>query len=469
MMTIYKTASDSKKQATSLKLRVFLVSLAWIALALAATGYVLNQLFEHHVRQQYQQQLQVYADYVLTGIDFPVDGMPQLDQSPQNPRFLTPLSGLYWQLNNEQGHAILRSRSLWDEQLDAPNDVLGAGQVHFHMMPGPQGKEVLLLEQTIRFQASPDRRWRLLVAEDAQALMSSIGDWQQMLVTFLFVLFISLGLAALAQIVVGLSPLRRLQESIRRLQAGDTSRLEGVYPSEFSGLVKGFNDVLDANERVIARARAQAGDLAHAIKTPLTVMSTALDQIDQKASGDPDLYRLFREQIETMRAQVDWRLRRARAGAQVTGVPGRSCLIGPVLDQLTRVMEKLYGPRGVRFELEKLPHEMRFAGESQDLAEIIGNLLDNGGKFANSLVRISVQGDARKLYVEIEDDGPGIAMERRAQVLRRGVRMDEEIPGAGLGLAIVHDLVQLYRGSLELQSSSLGGLSVRLELPGRLA
>lgn len=462
-----KTAEHPKKQTASLKLRVFLVSLGWIALALAATGYVLNQLFEHHVRQQYQQQLQVYADYVLTSIDLTSGQVPQLDQSPQNPRFLTPLSGLYWQLNDSQGQAILRSRSLWDERLDAPSDVLPDAQVHFHMMVGPRGKEVLMLEQAIRFESSPQQQWRLLVAEDAQSFMGSIRDWQQMLVTFLLVLFVCLGLAAMAQIVVGLSPLRRLQSGIRRVQAGESSRLEGSYPSEFSALVEGFNSVLDANEAMVERARAQSGDLAHAIKTPLTVMSNALDRAQVGPPSDSDLYRVFREQIEMMRTQVDWRLRRARIAAQSTGLPGRFCAVDPVLDQLVRVMHKLYGARGVRFELNRKTHGLKFIGESQDLTEMIANLLDNAGKHAKFLVTIRLQYDSDQLLVEVEDDGPGISPDKRAEVLRRGVRMDERTPGSGLGLAIVNELVQLYQGTLELQTSASGGLLVRLWLPGR--
>lgn len=462
-----KTAEHQKKQTASLKLRVFLVSLGWIALALAATGYVLNQLFEHHVRQQYQQQLQVYADYVLTSIDVASGQVPQLDQSPQNPRFVTPLSGLYWQLNDSQGQAILRSRSLWDEQLDAPSDTLPDSQVHFHMTAGPRGSEVLMLEQSIRFESAPQQQWRLLVAEDAEEFMNSIRDWQQMLVMFLLVLFTCLALAAMAQIVVGLSPLRRLQTNIGQLQSGDSSRLEGTYPSEFSALVDGFNSVLDINEMMVERARAQAGDLAHAVKTPLTVMSNALDQLQAGQSSNSDLYRVFREQIAMMRTQVDWRLRRARIATQSTGLPGKFCAVDPILDQLVRVMRKLYGERGISFEFDRRALGLKFFGESQDLTEMIGNLLDNAGKYAKSLVTVRLQYRPDQLLLEVEDDGPGISPDKRTEVLRRGVRMDERTPGSGLGLAIVNDLVQLYHGSLELQTSASGGLLARLRLPGR--
>lgn len=464
-MPIDNGGIPSARRGLSLKLRVFFVSLAWIALALAATGYVLNQLFEEHVRQQYKQQLQVYADYIVAGIDVVAGQAPRLDQSTQNPRFVKPLSGLYWQLNNEQGKAVLRSRSLWDEQLRVPSDALTTYQSHFHMLPGPLGKEVLLLEQVIRFESEPNQQWRLLVAEDAQALMSSIRDWQQMLVIFLLVLFASLGLAAMAQIVVGLSPLRRLQAGIARLRSGDSSRLEGSYPSEFSGLVDGFNGVLDANERMVERAKAQAGDLAHSLRTPLTVMSTALDQVQPGLSGGEELPRLFREQIATMRAQIDWQLMHARIVARSSGISKKACLVEPVVQQMLKVMRKLYVGREIEFDCELEQPGITFAGENQDLSEMLGNLLDNAGKWAKSRVMVRIKVVADQLAVEIEDDGPGVAADKRAEVLRRGVRMDERVPGSGLGLAIVDELVQIYQGSLELEASSLGGLLVRLKLP----
>ena len=464
------TDGSNKNRAfnqASLRARVLWVSLVWVALALAATGYVLNQLFEHHVRQQYQQQLQVYADYVLAGLEPTTDGRLQTDQSPQSPRFLQPLSGLYWQVNNERGEAVLRSRSLWDQKLQAPSDVLSSGQAHFHLVPGPQGVEVLMLEQTIRFEALADQSWRLLVAEDAQAFMRSIDDWRQMLFIFLAVLFVCLAVAAFAQIVVGFAPLRRLQTSIRQLEQGDVKRLEGEYPNEFSALVDGFNGVLDANERIVERARAQAGDLAHAIKTPLTVMSTALDRADGGQVSDVELAGLIREQISVMRTQVDWRLRRARMAAQSGGISRQVCEVQPIIEPIVRVMQKLYAEREIQFGLEPMQAGLRFLGESQDLAEMVGNLLDNAGKWAKSMVTVRLAVNQGQLCIEIEDDGPGIAVLQRAEVVKRGTRMDEQVPGAGLGLAIVKELVELYEGSLELNASRFGGLLATLRLPGR--
>lgn len=467
MVTDHVGAPKKKALWSSLRVRVFWISIVWISLALLATGYVLNRLFEHHVRQQYQQQLQVYADYVLAGIDLNADGVPVLDQSPQSPRFLQPLSGLYWQLNDAEGKAILRSRSLWDQQLTAPSDSLALGQSHFHLRQGPQGKDILLIELPIRFEAFPDRDWRLLVAEDADAFMKSIREWQQTLILFLSVLLVCLAIAAFAQITLGFAPLRRLQEKVQQLQAGDLARLEGEYPSEFQSLVKDFNAVLDANEQMLQRARAQAGDLAHAIKTPVTVISTALDQADSGQIKEPELIRLIREQIALLDSQVHWRLRRARIAAQSAGVPGRVCLVEPVLSQIFRVMQKLYADRGVRFELGSQVHGLKFLGESQDLAEMVGNLLDNAGKWAKSQVKVSAVFRQGYLTLEFEDDGPGIAAERRSHALQRGARMDERVPGSGLGLAIVNDLVQLYAGRLDLDASKLGGLRVSLSLPGR--
>lgn len=466
-MSTEKRAGNYIAAAVSLRARVFWLSLIWIAMALVATGYVLNQFFEQHVRQQYQQQLQVYADYVLASVEPSADGLLMIDQSPQSPRFLQPLSGLYWQINNQHGQTVLRSRSLWDQKIQAPSDVLSADQSHFHMVPGPDGGEVLLLEQIVRFETMPSDQWRLLVAEDSQAFRQSVDDWQQMLSIFLFVLFICLSAATLAQIVFGFSPLRRLQANMRHLQSGDIRRIDGTYPSEFASLVDGFNGVLDANERIVERARAQAGDLAHAIKTPLTIMSTALDQANVRQDVDAELAGLMREQIAMMHKQVQWRLRQSRIAAQYVTGPVHACQVEPVIDQMLRVIRKLYAERGIRFEQNIQYAEVRFFGESQDLAEMLGNLLDNAGKWAVSLVTVSVTCERGQFVLEVQDDGPGIQPNQYSKALTRGRRLDESAPGSGLGLAITNDLVQLYQGEIELESSDLGGLLARLRLPGQ--
>lgn len=453
------------KRKQSLRLRVVLISMLWIAAALGGTGYVLNQLFEDHVRSQYQRQLQVYADYVLADIGQGPDGQPQLDRPPQNPRLLQPLSGLYWQLNGASGEPVLRSRSLWDQVLDAPNDSLADHQSHFHEQSGPGGKRVLMLEQVVRFEWDASQQWRLLVAEDANQLMSSIAQWQRSLALFLSVLFVGLLLAVIAQSVFGFAPLRRLQVATAALRQGKVNRLEGNYPSEFAPLVDDFNDVLQANENMMARARAQAGDLAHAIKTPVTIMTNATQDARHNKVGQTQLVELFDQQLHALQSTVDGQLRRARLGALVASPRRRTSPVAPVLKQLVSVIEKLYLDRHLAIEVVMPDPQVEFPGESQDLIEMLGNLLDNAAKWANHCVRITVRGDQGHLRASIDDDGPGIQAMQLAAVLQRGTRLDEQMLGSGLGLSIVRDLVQSYGGSLQMGDSTLGGLCVSIRIP----
>ena len=465
MTTDLQAPRKKRFKVQSLRLRVVLISVLWIALALVVTGHVLNQLFEDHVREQYQRQLQVYADYVLADIGQGPDGQPKLERAQQNPRFVKPLSGLYWQINDEQGNPVLRSRSLWDQALVVPKDSLASNQTHFHMEQGPQDKSVLLLEQIVRFEWSESRRWRLLVAENSDDLTASVADWQRSLALFLSVLFVGLLLAVVAQAFFGFTPLRRLQRAITALRQGTVSRLEGDYPSEFAPLVTEFNAVLQANEKIIDRARAQAGDLAHAIKTPITVINNATDRALRADIGQAEFVELIQQQLQSLQSTVDWRLRRARLAAQLGGVSARSTPVAPVLRQLLEVMQKLYADRGVLFEADIPDTTINFDGESQDLMEILGNLLDNAGKWAKHRVQVRVTKDARHVVISVDDDGEGLEPDQMDLAIRRGIRLDEQVHGSGLGLAIVRDMVDLYEGSIELSDSLLGGLSVQVKFP----
>lgn len=449
----------------SLRVRVVLISLVWIAAALVTTGYVLNHLFESHVHEQYQRQLQVYADYVLADIGQGPDGQPELQRPAQNPRLLQPLSGLYWQLNDVSGSPVLRSRSLWDQILQTPRDLLQDEHSHVHIEPGPSGQQVLLLEQAVRFEWDGSTQWRLLVAEDASSLRAAVAQWQRSLALFLSVLFVGLLVALVAQAIFGFAPLRRLQLAIAQLRNGRATRLQGDYPSEFAPLVEDFNDVLQANEKIIERARAQAGDLAHAIKTPVTIMTNAADEANKNVGDKLAFVDLVQQQLGVLQSTVDSQLRRARLAARGAGVAHQSSLVEPVLIPLIDVMRKLYASSELHFEVVVPDSSVTFAGDNQDLVEVLGNLLDNAGKWARHHVRVKVTDDDGVLQISVEDDGPGIDADQRSAVMDRGTRFDEQVQGSGLGLAIVRDLVQWYGGTLTLSTSPLGGLAVWIQLP----
>lgn len=456
----------------SLRLRLLLATLAALALALLLAGVLLSGLFRTHVLRQFEATLTQQLDQLTAQLDIDPAGQPVIDaRALFDPRWQKPYSGLYWQLdrldpNGQTRSGVLRSRSLWDTSLALPPDALADGAVHTHEGTGPQSAAVLMLERTVRLGEPTEARWRLIVAADTQDSLRAVAEFRGLLAASLLLLGTLLVLAALAQVAVGLSPLRKLQTALGRVREGQAARLNGQFPAEVQPLIDDFNAVLERNAEVVARARTQAGNLAHAIKTPLAVLGQAAAQSLQPAHPEHTLALLVQEQVETARRQVDWHLARSRAAA-AHRLPGHCTAVAPVVQGLERVMQRVYAARALDMDSTELPHTLAFAGEAQDLQDMLGNLLDNACKWARSAVRISASTDrtSTTLQLWVEDDGPGINDQARTTALQRGLRLDETVPGSGLGLAIVDELAQLYGGKLRLSKSPLGGLRAELNLP----
>ncbi|MEX8494978.1 sensor histidine kinase [Sphaerotilus sp.] len=454
----------------SLRVRLLLGTLLGVSAALLVAGLVLSNLFREQVTRQFLAGLRVHLDQLTASVEAGTDGRPVLSAELVDARWYKPYSGLYWQVdglrNGQMVPALLRSRSLWDATLRLPADTLVDGEVHVHDTTGPDGLRLRVLERVVHPDDQPAMSWRLSVAQDTRELDEAVSSFVGMLVLSLGVLAVALMAAAAAQVVVGLAPLRSLQSAVSALRAGRLQRLEGDFPAELQPLVDDFNGVLDQNTQIVLRARTQAGNLAHAIQTPLAVLANAAARPDTTPG---ELARLVDEQVAQARRQVNWHLSRARVAAAV-GVPGVRTQVSAVVGPLVKVMERVHAGRHLDFDDRTAEAAQWFAGEEQDLQEMLGNLLDNACKWARSAVRIdvsAVEGAPRPcLQVTVEDDGPGIAEALREKVLVRGARVDEQMPGSGLGLAIVHDLAQWQGGSLRLETSgALGGLCVRLVLP----
>jgi signal transduction histidine kinase len=459
--------------ARSLRWRLLAATVVALTVALLLAGLLLAGLFRDHVMRQFTQTLTAQLDQVTARLEFDAAGQPQIDpQTLSDPRWLRPYSGLYWQVdgaNPEQQRGVLRSRSLWDATLSLPNDALPDGVVHVHEGPGPDGAQLLLVERTITHDGLQSTPWRLIVGGDLGEAVAAVGRFNGVLAASLAALLVLLSAAALAQVAIGLAPLRALQRSLATVHAGTAQRLDGRFPLEVQPLIDDFNAVLDRNAEVVARARTQAGNLAHAIKTPLAAMSRAAAVAQQHPQANADLARLVDEQVGTARRHVDWHLARARAaGAQ--GVPGARAPLPAVIDGLLRVLERVHADRGLSLKSAPMAPGLAFAGETQDLQEILGNLLDNACKWARHEVLVSAShiapSDGGRLRIVIDDDGPGIEASRRETVMARGARLDESVPGSGLGLAIVNELVGLYGGGLRLLAAPSGGLRAEVDLPG---
>jgi len=465
--------------AQSLRFRLLAATVAGLSVALLLAGVALGSLFRAHVLKQFESNLTQQLDQLTARLDFDATGQPLIDaRTLSDPRWQKPYSGLYWQIDEmtDGGRGrtgVLRSRSLWDARLDLSADALGDGAIHVHETPGPQHSRLLLLERTV--QASADdqvgnkhtpQRWRLIVAADLKDTHQAVTEFNQVLALSLATLLILLTLAAWVQVSMGLKPLRALQHSLQAVRDARAPRLQGQFPSEVRPLVDDFNAVLDRNQEVVTRARTQAGNLAHALKTPLSVLDQAATRPNTPA--DADLTRLVREQLAVARRHIDWHLARARLAA-TQRLPGQRTEVASTLAGLVRVMGKVHADKGLQIQMAPAESALCFAGEEQDLQEMLGNLLDNACKWARS--RVSVQATPipgshpALLSIHIEDDGPGIQADHLQAVMARGVRLDESVPGTGLGLAIVKELADLYGGQLVLAPTPTGGLGATLTLP----
>lgn len=449
----------------SLRARLGLISAIAIVVTLVAANSVLTKLFEQQATTQFQSLLSSHLDQLTAAVSLSSDSARTVMKEPTgDPRWTKPYSGLYWQVTGPEPivpGAVQRSRSLWDYTLDLQRDSLPDGAVHIHEAMGPNHQTLMVAERSIAIDGLGEGvRIRVIVGSDTSELRLAIAEFNQSVFQYLGILGFVLLVLLLVQITVGLSPLKVLNRSLARLRNGETESLEGVFPAEIQPLAENFNTVLSEQRRNVERARTLAGNLAHAVKTPLAVMINA-------AENDAATLESLKETIKTngllAQDQVNWHLKRARMAAGFGAYTG-PISVGPVIDGIVSVMRRAHADKQVLIEVT-VPQQLVFLGEREDLLEILGNVIENACKWASQRVQISLSREHSVLALLVQDDGPGVAPEQRAVILRRGVRGDEQVPGSGLGLAIVAELVTLYKGELELGQSQWGGLSVCLRLP----
>ncbi|MEF8767669.1 MAG: sensor histidine kinase [Candidatus Accumulibacter phosphatis] len=454
---------------SSLRIRLLAGTLVWITASIIVAGWGLRSLFQQHVEAQFHAELKTHLDQLTAQLTLDSRGHASLALPLSDPRLSRPYSGCYWQI--DQTHdgmppetGVLRSRSLWDHVLATPPDTPADGEIHQHRIIGPEGKMLGMVERSVRIDDTPDgksRSFRLIAAADESLMTEPVSRFSGALWLALGVLGGGLVIAALVQVFIGLAPLRKLHTALGKVQSGEMQHLDGDFPAEIMPLVDQFNAVLVQNAEVVERARTQAGNLAHALKTPLSVLSNAALAPDARDSA---LSRLVIDQVGTARRQLDYHLARAQAAATAL-IPGTRTPLSPIIDGLVRTMRHIHADRQLALTVMPVSPSLAFRGEPQDLQEMLGNLLDNACKWAAHQVEISARCEGGNLRILIDDDGTGLAAEQREAVIQRGVRADEQVPGSGLGLAIVDDLARLYGGRVELADSPLGGLRAVLILP----
>lgn len=460
------------KLSASLRVRLLVGTLFWIGASILVVGWGLSSLFHQHVQAQFQAELTSHLDQLTAQLVLDSQNTPALQVALSDPRLTRPFSGYYWQIdriadvpkNMDGVPGMLRSRSLWDHVLTLPAAVPAEGDAHHSHIAGPQGEWLSVVERTVHMDDNPNQTpasFRLMAAANERFMLEPVAAFSSTMWLALAVLATGLVLAAGVQVWVGLAPLRSLRSALTKVHNGETQHLEGQFPLEVMPLIDDFNKVLTQNAQVVERARTHAGNLAHALKTPLSVLTNAA----QLPAGDStELAQLVSEQVDIARKQVNYHLARAQAAA-ASQVPGTKTALLPVAQGLVRVMQRIHAERAIEITLGPMAASLVFRGEAQDLQEMLGNLLDNACKWANHQVTVSAGMNQHVLTITIDDDGPGLAASQREAVLQRGIRADEKVPGSGLGLAIVDDLTHLYGGKLALADSPLGGLRVELSLP----
>lgn len=482
------TQTKATLAATSLRVRLTAVAAVWLALALAVGGFLLLRNFQQTVERNFDRRLEADLDALIAGSDEGESGKLARVRALSDLRYANPFSGWYWQITpmvettdgvlipapagaaappraedteGEPGvDGLFTSRSLWDSRLSLPGG-LKRQQERKGAMTGPRVKELryVLRVRTIGADGSNKIAYAFMAAGDVGELRSDIQGFNQTLLWSLLGLLIALLGAVVLQVRLGLAPLRRMGEALTAIREGKTDKLEGPFPAEIEPLARELNALVEHNQEVVARARTHVGNLAHFLKTPLSVLA------NEAAQERSVLSEAVMRQTQIMRRQVDHYLVRARAAGS-TGLIGSRTEASPVIADLARTLEKIYSDRGIEIDVE-LAGDLSFRGERQDFEEMAGNLLDNACKFGRTSVRAGLAAGAPgEIVLTVEDDGPGLPADQIGHVMERGRRLDESKPGSGLGLSIVKDIAGLYGGRVEFDRSGMGGLRAKLTLPG---
>ena len=439
----------------SLRLRFLFAAFLWVSIATVLAGFVISSLYRSHLTRQFHDELEIHLIELvrLTGLD--ADGRPKLDRPLSDPRFQEEGSGFYWQIVRD-GHVPVTSAALGHMALDgrfASSRMEQAGWT-----AGPLGEVMECGIEVPSTIGGPPLRFS--IATERRVLEVVIAAFNRDLTVSLAVFAALMVIGATLQIQYGLRPARQMADAIEGLRQGKTARLPSDVPSEFSAIATRLNALLDAQAALVSRARVEAGNLAHGLRTPLALIGDEAEQLGGR--GDTNAAQFILAQCRKIRRQVDYHMKRASAaGTRVTGYVAR---IPILVRQIINAMERLHADKALSFTVT-IPEAVTVNCDEGDLAEILSNLIDNACKWARRRVSISAQQDAGTVIIEILDDGPGIAPDLRAQVFVVGARLDESKAGSGLGLAISRDLARLYGGDLELNDGPAGGLLARLRLP----
>jgi signal transduction histidine kinase len=448
-----KPAALSGRMTGSLARRMIAIAALWISLLLIGGGFALDRVLTGAITRNFDSSLEYVLIAMIRSSEIGPDGEVRLVEPLGDQRFLEPYSGLYWQISGGEQEPY-RSRSLWERSLKAPSPHID-DQIHTYDSNQFPEEELRVLERNVILPGSKVS-WRFQIAQSRAALDVQVGAVRQTLIPSLALLGLGLIIMAALQTFYGLWPLRHIRRAIAAMRGGQNRRVDAPLPLEVQPMVDELNALLAHNEKQAEEARLHAGNLAHALKTPLTVL------LNSATSQTSELADTVRREAATMQRQVEHHLARARAVGRRGAAQARANVRESV-DSVGRAVGLLYPDARLDAAGDK---QLIARVERQDLDELIGNLLENAAKYGGGSVFVTIQRDGAMAEILIEDDGAGISPADRTRIFDRGVRLDSGKPGTGLGLAIVRDVAEIYGGSIALEESEdLGGLLVRLRLP----
>jgi signal transduction histidine kinase len=445
----------------SLRARLIIGGAIWIAIGISAAGIFIAAVFQQYATDLVDSGLREHLDELVTLIDLNSEGAPLLYRPLADPLYSQVGSGFSWQVSRA-GKSLIKSTSVSSEELPIPNDVLKPDEVRKLTLEGPRGP-MIVFERLFQPQGTSLGPLRIQVGADSAILERMLPTFEFQLTSSLVLLALALIAAAALQVAFGLQPMSRLRRALAAIGSGKAKKLPQSFPTEIQPLVNDLNNLIEVNARMVLRARTQAGNLAHALKTPLAVLTDEAYRLQGRGEGETATVIL--QQSQRMQRQIDYQIARARAAAS-RAVPGVFASVAPIVANIVSAMQRLYAPKNLRIG-EDIDDRCAALCDPMDLNEMLANLIDNACKWASESVVICgrVDEDAKQIVIAVEDDGPGLPAQSLEVVFQIGERLDEQVPGSGLGLPIVRDLAQLYGGEIYLEQSSKGGLKAVLHLP----
>jgi two-component system sensor histidine kinase PhoQ len=443
----------------SLNARVAVGAGLVLAIFIALSALALERAFRDSARNARQERLLAQVYLLMAAAEVDAKGQLAVSNNPSEPRLEMPGSGLYAIISDGQGRVVWRSRSALS--LETPSESgLPAGNQRFEEIAMPDGRSFFLQSYGVSWSTpGGSYPFTFSVAEDLKPYHEQLNVYRRSLWGWLGAMSLLLLVAQSLILRWGLSPLRRVADELTRLEQGQQEQIAGDYPTEVRRLTDNLNTLVTHERAQQKRYRDALADLAHSLKTPLALVRAALS----KARPEAELARALAEQVERMDHIVGYHLQRAATSGRTRLAAPQP--VRPAVERMLKALAKVHADKPIDAEVAIDP-DVRFRGDEGDLMEMLGNVLDNACKWCVAKVRVSATVSEGQLSLNVEDDGPGIADADAERVLQRGIRVDQSVPGYGIGLAVTRDIVEAYGGRVLIARSALGGAAVTLLLPG---